>query len=85
MSPFDDFDHQIELLIEYLVVERGLADNTITAYHRDLRQYADYLRGRDYPSFAVVQRQDIEQYIGMLRRQRGWSRTTVARKLASLR
>ncbi len=85
MSPFDDFDHQIELLIEYLVVERGLADNTITAYQRDLQQYADYLRGRDYPSFAVVQRQDIEHYIGMLRRQRGWSRATVARKLASLR
>ena len=85
MSPFDDFDHQIELLIEYLVVERGLADNTITAYQRDLQQYADYLRGRDYPSFAAVQRQDIEQYIGMLRRQRGWSRATVARKLASLR
>ncbi len=85
MTAPDDFRQHVELLIEYLVVERGLADNTIEAYQRDLEQYADYLRGRGYESFAEAQRSDVQDYLQRLRRQRGWSRTTLARKLASLR
>ncbi len=85
MTAPDDFGPQVELLIEYLVVERGLADNTIEAYERDLRQYADYLRGRGYESFAQAQRDDVQGYLQLLRRRRGWSAVTVSRKLTSLR
>lgn len=85
MTAPDDFWQQIELLIEYLVVERGLADNTIEAYQRDLQQYADYLRGHGYESFAQAQRNDVQGYLQLLRRQRGWSATTASRKLTSLR
>jgi len=85
MTAPDDFGQQTELLIEYLVVERGLADNTIEAYQRDLEQSADYLRGQGYESFSEAERSDVQDYLQRLRRQRGWSRTTLARKLASLR
>ena len=85
MSAPEQFAHQIELLLEYLVVERGLADNTIAAYQRDLLGYAGYLRARGYQSFADVQRGDVQDHLQGLRRQAGQSLATIARKLTSIR
>lgn len=85
MTAPNEFEHQIELLIEYLVVERGLADNTMEAYQRDLRQYADHLRARGHKSFTDAERSDVQDYLQGLRRERGWSRATVSRKLSSVR
>ena len=34
---------QIDPLLDYLAIECGLADNTIMAYDRDLRKFAEYL------------------------------------------
>jgi integrase/recombinase XerD len=37
---------QIQRYLDHLTVERGLADNTLGAYRRDLARYATFLRGR---------------------------------------
>ncbi len=79
------FDHQIDLLVEHLVVERGLADNTVSAYQRDLEQYAHFLHGRGYDDFRQTQREDVTDFLARLRRQQNQSSATVARKLSSLR
>lgn len=66
---------------EYLVslrVERGLAANTIKAYQRDLGQYLEYLDGRE------PNRETVERYISELT-DAGLARSTVARKIASLK
>lgn len=66
---------------EYLIslrVERGLAPNTIAAYGRDLGQYMDFLEDRE-PDPARV-----EAWITKLH-ELGLSRTTVGRKIASIR
>lgn len=61
-----------------LRVERGLAANTIAAYARDLVQYQDFLAGQPPDPDRV------EAFVAKLR-SRGLARTTLARKLASIR
>jgi integrase/recombinase XerD len=66
---------------EYLValrVERGLAANTIEAYARDLGQYREFLDGRQ------PDRAHVDAFIAQLR-SRGLARTTITRKIASIR
>ncbi len=79
------FAHQIDLLVEHLVVERGLADNTVSAYMRDLEQYAHFLNGRGHDDFRQAQREDANDFLSGLRRDQHRSSGTVARKLTSLR
>ena len=45
-------------LLDHLVVERGLADNTLKSYRRDLRRYAGWLadRGVESPSRRATRR-----------------------------
>ncbi len=85
MSLPDGFTQQIDLLTEHLVVERGLADNTVEAYRRDLEQYAHFLNGRGHDDFTTAQRADANDFLSGLRRDQHRSSATVARKLSSLR
>lgn len=41
----DALASQIQRYLDHLTVERGLADNTIAAYRRDLARYGHFLRG----------------------------------------
>jgi integrase/recombinase XerD len=73
----------IEAFVAYLVAEVGVSPHTVSAYRRDLEQYAEHLLGRER-SFLLADETDITAYLGDLR-QRGRSRATVQRKLSSLR
>lgn len=44
-------DDQINDYLHYLLVEKGLADNTRTSYHQDLTEFKDYLLAHDYHKF----------------------------------
>lgn len=57
----------IEDYLSHLSVERGLADNTVKAYRRDLRRYADFLAGRDVEDVAAVGEQDVADFLMYLR------------------
>ncbi len=74
----------IEAFIDYIVVEKGLADNTVKAYECDLRQWAEFLLGRGRATFADATRDDLLVYLDDCRR-RLLGRATVARKLTSIR
>ncbi|MDP9493877.1 MAG: tyrosine recombinase XerD [Actinomycetota bacterium] len=70
-----------ECVEEYLValrVERGLAQNTISAYRRDLDQYLAFLESRE-PDPGLV-----EAFVSHLH-DRGLARSTVSRKIAAVR
>ena len=40
--------------LDHLAVERGLADNTLQSYRRDLRRYLDFLAAHDVTDLDTV-------------------------------
>jgi integrase/recombinase XerD len=53
--------------LRYLVVERGLAANTVQAYQRDLRRYADLLAARGIAALGDVRPTDVAGFGAALR------------------
>jgi integrase/recombinase XerD len=53
--------------LQYLVVERGLAANTIEAYRRDLRRYAEHLARRGKTALDEVASRDVAEFLASLR------------------
>ncbi len=67
--------------LEAIRAERDAATNTLAAYARDLRDFADFLAPRTY---AVAARADIEAYLVDLA-DRGMAEATRARRLSAIR
>ncbi|MCL6570484.1 MAG: site-specific tyrosine recombinase XerD [Bacillus sp. (in: Bacteria)] len=77
-------DH-LKDFMHYLIVEKGLAQNTIMAYERDLKSYLHYLKNvESVLSINEVKRVHIVQFLVFLKDQ-GKSSKTVARHIASVR
>jgi len=53
--------------LQYLVVERGLAANTVESYRRDLRRYASVLAGRGKTGLGEVTPADVAEFLASLR------------------
>jgi integrase/recombinase XerD len=53
--------------LQYLVVERGLAANTVESYDRDLRRYAGFLETRGKGDMADVTGLDVAEFRAALR------------------
>jgi integrase/recombinase XerD len=53
--------------LEHLVVERGLARNTIESYRRDLRRYESSLAGRGKARLGDVEPADVAEFLASLR------------------
>lgn len=66
--------------LEYLEIEKGLSENTIEAYRRDLGDFLDFCN----VEVEKIQRSHINGYIRDLR-EKEYSATSVMRKIASLR
>jgi len=76
-------DTLIAAFLNYIKVEKGLSENTIMAYTRDLHKFAGFLKERRQ-KLEDVNRETIVDFLGGLYRQRLDSRT-VSRHLVSLR
>lgn len=66
--------------LEYLELEKGLSQNTIDAYRRDLYEFADFLGCE----IASVDRAKLSSFIRHIK-ERSLAPTSVIRKVASLR
>ena len=53
--------------LSHLTVERGLADNTLRSYRRDLRRYLDFLAARDIDEPSAITEIDVTAFLGSLR------------------
>jgi integrase/recombinase XerD len=83
----DDFNIFYEFLseyIEYLFVERGLSPNTEQAYRRDLIFFIEFIEKNSIHDFEKLTRSIINTYIRDMK-QKGFSPTSITRKIASLR
>ena len=77
-------DSSIHVFLSYLRVEKGLAQNTILAYGRDLRRFSAFLTKRGKRDAGEVNREDIVDFLSSLYQEKLDSRS-VARYLVSLR
>jgi len=69
----------------FLAVEKGASANTIAAYKNDLQQLADFIGSRaSSDGWRSLSRSDIQDFILNLK-ERGYTETSVARKVAAVR
>lgn len=67
--------------LEFLEIEKGLAENTLEAYRRDLSNFFDFCADEDIQN---IQRTRVNSYIRNLH-EKHYSPTSIMRKTASLR
>jgi len=77
-------NHYLDHFLNYLAVERGLSDNTLDAYGRDLARYVDFLEQQQVASLEQVSPVVVLKFMGTLK-GRGLSARSRARTLAALR
>lgn len=86
--------HLVDVFLDHLTVERGLAENTRIAYREDLGEFTTFLRRRKIDQLRTVQRQHISEFL-LDQRKPGTTRSgqprvalsvrTITRRLAALR
>jgi integrase/recombinase XerD len=62
-----DVERAVQDYLSHLSVERGLADNTLRSYRRDLRRYLDFMTARGLSEPSAVVENDISAFLGSLR------------------
>ncbi|MEC2305070.1 MULTISPECIES: site-specific tyrosine recombinase XerD [Heyndrickxia] len=78
-------EDQIKDFMHFMIVEKGLAENTIASYKRDLHSYLRYLQKVELvTSWNEVTRFHILHFLNFLKQQ-GKSSKTIARHVASIR
>ncbi|MBI3322999.1 MAG: site-specific tyrosine recombinase XerD [Candidatus Omnitrophica bacterium] len=75
------WDAPIRQTLDFLRLERGLSDNTVSAYGRDLAQFSQALRGKSPPE---ITRNDILEHLMKLR-DRELAPSSVGRKLVAIK
>jgi integrase/recombinase XerD len=77
-------NHYLDLFLNYLLVEKGLAKNTLEAYSRDIVRYLNHLEAEGYERFSQVRPLDVAAFIGHLK-ETGLSPRSRARALSAIR
>ncbi|QBR94289.1 site-specific tyrosine recombinase XerD [Nocardioides euryhalodurans] len=75
--------------LDHLSVERGLADNTLSSYRRDLRRYVGFLRERELTTLDAVTEAVVTDFLVRLREgdaeHPALSATSAARTVVAVR
>ena len=69
---------------QFLLVERGLSNNTIQSYQNDLKKAAEYFTSQNLSSWSDIDRYAVLNLLAHLTNL-GQSRTTIGRQVSSLR
>lgn len=80
----DSVNPEIERFIDAMWIEKGLSDNTLHAYRRDLRQFDAFLTSEGAGSILEASRADLQRYLGS-RLGSGGSQRSAARLMSCLR
>ena len=79
-----DVNPEIERYIDAMWIEKGLADNTLSAYRRDLCQFDEFLVGACAHGIMQASRADLQRYLGA-RLGSGGSQRSASRLISCLR
>ncbi|MEA3407382.1 MAG: site-specific tyrosine recombinase XerD [Chloroflexota bacterium] len=75
---------QIKNFLHSLQVEKGYSDNTIVAYRNDLHQFLHFVEARTkVEEWKHVQKKHLSTYVDILKNEREYASSTVARKVAA--
>jgi integrase/recombinase XerD len=91
MPPYDELARLLDEHDSWLAVERGLAANSLSAYRRDLRRYADYLRRHGLTDPSRVDESTVAAYVDHLKRAHDddgnprYAPSSIARALVAVR
>ncbi|MBZ0167724.1 MAG: site-specific tyrosine recombinase XerD [Candidatus Omnitrophica bacterium] len=75
---------QIEEFLNYLAVERGLAQNTLLAYRRDLLKYAAFLKKKKVLDASQVSRKLVTDFM-YDQKEKDLSTNSICRALAAIK
>ncbi|HEX8973460.1 MAG TPA: site-specific tyrosine recombinase XerD [Oryzihumus sp.] len=82
-------DRSVRGWLDHLRIERGVADNTLASYRRDLSRYREFLAGRGIADAAAVQEADVTDFLAALREgspdRPALSASSAARTLVAVR
>jgi len=62
----DELAVEAERFLDHLTVERGLSENTLHAYRRDLDRYVGFLRHRDVVDLGAVDEVTVRSFVASL-------------------
>ena len=83
--PTEAMEHpEIERYIDAMWMEKGLSDNTLSSYRRDLRQFNDWLGKNKNSSVIRADRAQLQAYLGA-RLEQGQSQRSTARFMSCAR
>ncbi|MCC3656360.1 site-specific tyrosine recombinase XerD [Staphylococcus haemolyticus] len=74
----------IEEYLKFIQIEKGLSENTIGAYRRDLKKYQLYMQDQKIAHIDFIDRQTIQECLGSLIDQ-GASAKSIARFISTIR
>jgi len=77
-------EDEVRLFVDYLSVERGLAENSILAYSRDLKKYCVFLKKQKILNFNQVTRDHITKFL-FAEKGAGIQAASIARFLVSVK
>jgi len=75
---------EIERYIDAMWIEKGLSDNTLVSYRRDLKQFDDWLGKNKGSSVLRTDRSQLQAYLGA-RLEQGQSQRSTARFMSCMR
>ena len=76
-------EKQLKQFLKFLETEKGVSNNTLQSYKRDLKQFEQYLTENEL-KYNKVKEQDIKKYLNYLTEQNK-KPSTISRTIASIR
>ena len=83
MQTFNKEDSNLRSFLNYLLVDKGLSNNTVKAYEADISSFLQWLDNKDL-KYNNLKEQHINQYISFLF-QRKMKSASVNRKISSIK
>ncbi len=80
----EQIDHYIEEFLNFLSVERGLAENTKVSYKNDLKKFSAYLKKLKIESLQAITRKQITNFL-MDEKEQGIGSRSIGRRLVALK